>query len=129
MILEVNDGAADAFVAIVELENLTPPGNSRKMIERRRLASTGLIERIASPRVDPGDLTATYEITDVLALRLAALDGVKKSYRVTYPDGLRQAFDGTLYEAKPSGQTAEGFIMGSFKVSLQSLIALTDTIA
>jgi hypothetical protein len=127
VVLEVNDGVAAAFVAITELETLTPPGNSRKMVERKRLGNIAIVERVASPRVDPGDITATYEITDALALRLAALDGVSKSYRVTWPDGLRLAVTGTMYEEKPAGQQAEGFSMGAFKIACQSLIAVTDS--
>ena len=127
MLLEVNDGVAGTFVAVTEIEQITPPGHSRRMVERRRLSVNNLVERVASPRRDPGDLQFTFEMTDVLQARLDALDGVSRSYRVTYPDGLRLAFTGTLYSLKPQAAQAEGFTMGQAIVACQSLIAITDT--
>lgn len=129
IMLEVNDGAASAFVALTEIESITPPGTSRKMVQRNRLSVTNLVERVASPRRDPGDITVTFELTDVLAARLEALDGVSKSYRITYlTDGLRLAVTGTLYQTKPGQVQAEQFVMAAVTIACQSLIAITDQI-
>lgn len=125
--IEVNDGVAAAFVAITDVEQITPPGHSRRMVERRRLSNSTLVERKASPKQDPGDCTLTVELTDVLHARLHALDGVERSYRVTYPDGLRLAFTASLSALKPSGVQGEQFAMANVTLSCVSLIAVSDT--
>jgi hypothetical protein len=127
--LEVNDGAASAYVGITDLETLDAPGATVKMVERKRLANTGLVEKVPSPRKDPGECAFTYELTDVLHVRMDALLGVTgKGWRVTYPDGLRLAFTGTLSENKPQQSKGEEIQLASAKVTVQSLIALSDTI-
>jgi hypothetical protein len=129
LILEVNDGAASAFVAVTEIESITPPGHTRRMVERRRLSNTTFVERKASPKQDPGDCTLTVELTDVLHVRLAALDGVEKSYRVTYlGDGLRLAWTGVLSALKPSQVQGDAFAMSQVTISCVSLITITDNV-
>lgn len=127
ILLEVNDGASSAFVAVTEMESITPPGHTRRMVERRRLSVTDVVERKPSPRADPGDCTLTVEMTDVLWVRLDALEGAEKSYRVTYPgDGLRLAWTGILSALKPNQVQAEGFAMGQVTITCVSLVAVTD---
>lgn len=125
--LEVNDGVAAAYAGITDLETLTAPKVAVKPVERKRLSNTGLVEKVPSPRVDPGELTFTYETTDVLFARLDGLKGVTgKGWRVTYPDGLRLAFTGFLSENGPSQSKGEEIQMGEAKIVVQSLIAVSD---
>lgn len=124
--LEVNDGGAGAFQAITEIESITPPGHTRRMVERRRLSNTTLVERKASPKRDPGDCTLVVEMTDVLHARLDGLDGDEMSYRVTYPDGLRLAWTGVISGLKPNQAQGEQFSYATLTISCLSVIAVTD---
>lgn len=128
LIIEVNDGAGATFVAIDVVTNITPPAHSIKKIERKRLVNPGLVEQIPAKRKDPGDATFGYEVTFTLQSRLAALEGVEKSWRVTYADGLRMAFSGWLASAKPDAVSDPDEIThGTGTITVTSLIALTDT--
>lgn len=132
MLLEVNDGASNAFAAIDTLSDLTPPGAQVKKIERKRLSAVGYVEMVPGPRLDLGECTFSYEITDVLQARLTGLmsvsPGTSKNWRVTYPDGLRMAFSGFLSKAQPKQTQGEQISMGDGAIVLTSLITLTDTI-
>lgn len=127
--LETNDGVAAAYADVTDLETLTAPKSTYKMVERKRLSATGLVEKVPSPRVDPGECAFTFELTDVLFARLDALKGANgKGWRVTFPDGLRLAFTGCLNELGPGQSQGEGIQMGEGKITVQSLIAQSDTI-
>jgi hypothetical protein len=125
-ILEVNDGVAAAFVEIDVLTDLTPPGSMVKKIERKRLADVGYVEQVPGPRVDLGECTFSYEMTDALQDRLEDLKGVSKSYRCTYPDGLRMAFTGFLSKAQPRQTQGEQISTGDGAIVVTSLITLSD---
>lgn len=134
-LLEVNDGASNAYAAVTELGTLNPPGSEIKVVERKRLANTGIVERVPSPRVDPGEVAYTYEITDVAHARLDGLKGLRKhaggaavAWRVTYPDGLRLAFNGFVRQNKPQQLQAEEIAMCDGAIVVTSLIAVSDTI-
>jgi hypothetical protein len=128
-LLEVNDGASNAFAEIKILSDITPPGASVPKIERKRISAVGYKEQVASPRKDLGEAGFTYEMTDVLQVRLVALLGVSKSYRITYPDGLRMAFSGFLSKAQPKQVQPEQISMGDGTIVLTSAITLSDETA
>ena len=135
--LEVNDGAAAAFVPILECESITPPASEVAIIPRKRLSNVAYKEKLPSLTKDLGNLAFSYEVTDVLQVRLEALVGLvntpavttlTKTWRVTLPDGLRFSFTGFLQSAKPGAAVGDGIVMGTGTVVVTSLLALTDTI-
>ncbi len=135
VLLEVNDGTAHAFVSVVDLDTLTPPGHEARTVERKRLGVTTIVEYKVSPRKDPGECAFGYEMTDALQIRLDALvgkekytDGTAVAWRTTTTDGLRQAFNGALLRAKPRQMQAEQLVMGDGAIKVMSVITITDTI-
>jgi hypothetical protein len=131
-LIECNDGAADAFVALLETESITPPASSVATIERKRLSNTTRVEKVPSKRKDFGSASFAYEVTDVLQTRLEGLVGrtgtEEKTWRITLADGLRTAFTGYLEFARPGAAQAGAIVMGSASIVLTSIITLSDTI-
>jgi hypothetical protein len=131
-LIECNDGASDAFTAILETESITPPASSVATIERRRLSNTTRVEKVPTKRKDFGSATFNYEVTDVLQARLEGLVGrtgaEEKTWRITLPDGFRTTFTGYLEFARPGAAQASAIIMGSASIVLTSIITFSDTI-
>lgn len=137
-ILEVSDGVAGAFVAVIELESLTPPAHDTGSLERKRLSQTSIVEMVPNSRVKIENSTFQYELTDAITARLNTLViakfaslGPPKTYyawRVTLPDGLRFAFQGYLQSAKPGQVQGGAIVMGTGTIAPTSLITISDTI-
>lgn len=122
ILLEVNDGASNAYATVTELTSVTPPGETTKRVERKRLSVTGLVEKLPSPRVDRGEVPFSFEFDATLMIRLRALRGLKNhtsggaavAWRVTYPDGYRVVFEGFLADVKPDAVSdPEAILTGS----------------
>lgn len=89
-IVEVNDGAADAFVAIDDIVNLTVPDEEFGTVESKRLnqSSDKTIRKLVTMK-DPGEISFQYEFGAAKFLRLNTLKGTAKSWRITLPsDGV-----------------------------------------
>jgi hypothetical protein len=127
VLIEVNDGAANAFAAITVTRSITPPMTDTKPVERRRLVNPGYVENIPARRVILTDCTFEYEITDALQVRLEALRAVTKNYRVTWPDGLRVAFSGWLKNAGANAMAdPDEIATGTATVVVTSLLTYSD---
>ena len=125
-ILEVNDGAASAFVAIDDVTNVDPPDAAAIEVERNRLSVTTMKERAFSTRLDPGMLQFTYEADYTKVARIELLKNVDKSWRLTLTDGLRMAFTGRLMTNDVQGVQGEQVNSAQCSVRLTSLITLPD---
>lgn len=126
-VLEVNDGASSAFVAIDDIDSITPPKREFPRVPRNRLSVTTMQEVAVSGRRALGELSFSYELGYTGFARLEALANVSKSYRLTFPDGTRFAFTGTMFVNDPDQVTAGAIVMGTAGVALQSLLTITDT--
>lgn len=138
-LLEVNDGASSAFVAVTELENITPPSHDTGAVERKRLSNTTTVEMVPNSRVKLDNCTFTYEMSDEIFARLQTLLTAKWSalgppkvyytWRITYPDGLRMSFPAYLQTNKPNQVQGQQISMGTGQLVLTGLITVSDTIA
>lgn len=129
--LEVNDGASAAFVAIAGVTSIEPPDEEFPRINRRVLAHTTYVRKETGVP-DAGECGFEYEQTDIEFARVRALKNNKgtnlKTYRITYPDGLRLSFTGILYSNKP-GNAASGneIVLAKAMITVTSLITVSDT--
>lgn len=131
--LSCNTGTAHAYVAIADLETLTPPGGEVKSVERKPLSNPGFVVREPSPRKDYGTVPFSYELTDDTFIALEALLGDKKhgdgtdvQWRVDHPDGLRQAFKGFLRSNKPQQVQGEQISMAQGELVVTSAVTVSD---
>lgn len=84
--LEVDDGTLKAYVAVVDLLNLTPPDYETGTVESKRLNLTGrtLVKKAALN--DPGEFTFEYEHSAAKKARFDTLqDGTSYYWRVILP--------------------------------------------
>jgi hypothetical protein len=82
--IEINDGAASAFVVVDDLVNLQVPEAEFGTTDSKLLnqSSDKTIRKLVT-MMDPGEFTFQYEFSAVKKARLDALKGVAKSYKIT----------------------------------------------
>lgn len=125
-VIEVNDGASSAYVAIDNVLNATPPDEAVVTVERNRLSVTDIVETGFSSRKDPGQLVFQYE-TDLTKFdRLNDLKNVEKGWRVTYAGYMRMAFTGRLINNAPDQIAGGAITSATATVRLTSLVTLSD---
>lgn len=85
-IVEVDDGSADAFVAIDDIVNLTVPDEEFGVVESKRLnqSANKTIQKLVTMK-DPGEISFQYEFGAVKFLRLNTLKGTAKNWKITLP--------------------------------------------
>lgn len=132
-VLEINDGAASAYVAVDDLtENLTPPNPEHPRVPRPRLSQTTFAEVVLSALKQLGESSFTYEMKYANFSRIALLVNVEKSFRITYPsEGTEQtrfAFTGKIYRNVANPITGGAITTATATLIVTSLITVTDNI-
>jgi hypothetical protein len=93
------------YTALGEVIDFDGPGGSASVIDTTHLASSAR-EKMIGLR-DEGQFTfslnAAFDDTGQQAFRASREDRTLKSYKVTYPDGTVQSFDGYALEFSTSG--------------------------
>lgn len=82
-VIQVNDGAASAYVAIDDLVNLNVPDDEFGVVESKRLnqSSDKLIRKVVTMK-DAGEFSFQYEFSAVKKARLDALKGTEKGFKI-----------------------------------------------
>lgn len=84
--IEINDGSANAFVAVADVVSITPPGDELQSAVSKRLNLTdGLLGKVPTT-TDGGEFSFTYEYDADEFDRINALKGESKSFKIT-PNG------------------------------------------
>lgn len=126
--VSVDDGANSAFVDFADVIQATPPDAAVIEVDRNRISVTTMKERAFSSRLDPGEMSITYECDDATFERMELLKNVSHSYRYTAADGLRFAFTGRLKTNQKQGMVGEQINTAVATVRATSLITLSDTV-
>lgn len=86
-VLQVNDGASNAYVDIPGVISFVPPESEFGEYDDTALDSTdGIMIKEPKSRAEPGTFSWVMKYSDTEYERLLALKGVKKSFKITYPD-------------------------------------------
>ncbi len=128
--LEVNDGVSAAFVAIVGVTSIEPPDEEFPRLNRKLLSQTTFTKKKLGV-TDAGDSSFESEQTDTEFARVRGLKNLtgtdEKTYRITYPDGLRLSFKGIIYSNKPGNATSGNEIVtAKAMMVVTSLITVSD---
>jgi hypothetical protein len=81
--IQVDDGAASAYVDIDDCVNLNVPDDEFGVVESKRLnlSSDKLIRKIVTMK-DAGEFTFQYEFSAVKKIRLDALKGIEHNFKI-----------------------------------------------
>lgn len=106
--LEINDGAASAFVDVTNLVDIDPPDDVMGAAESKRLdLASDTITAVPTVK-NPGEFSFTYEYDDGTEFdRIDALKGVAKSFKFTPNGGTAKTVPGFVTSNKMNQVVAD----------------------
>lgn len=111
--IQVDDGAANAFVDITAVTNLNVPSDGPfGTVESKRLDITNkTVTRVPTVKT-PGSFSFTYEFDKTQFARLELIRGIEKNWKVSSTDAVAwtRTAPGVLVEQKIEGVSADGIV-------------------
>lgn len=81
--LEIGDGASNAYAAVSNLVEITPPAEETEMVESKRLDLTSRRKKYITGLTEQGTWSFKVEKTAAGLTRFKALRGVNKNFKIT----------------------------------------------